>query len=174
MGKAMLWLEATTEVLNSLILSQKEMRKWWKRSWGKEYSLQFGFMLVRCTIDAVFILRQLQENHVDKNQNLCLAFVDLESAFDWVPRKVIWWAMQKRGIEEWIVRFVQAMYNSTRSKVRVLHWTPWEFLYGVDLVIITETEDELKMKLIKWKINLEAKGSTWMQKTKIMVSVVDL
>ena len=82
--------------------------------------------------------------------------------------------MQKRGIEEWIVRFVQAMYNSTRSKVRVLHWTPWEFLYGVDLVIITETEDELKMKLIKWKINLEAKESTWMQKTKIMVSVVNL
>ena len=27
--------------------------------------------------------------------------------------------------------------------------TPWEFLYDVDLVIITETEDELKMKLIK-------------------------
>ena len=28
-------------------------------------------------------------------------------------------AMRKLGIEEWIVRFVQAMYNNTRSRVRV-------------------------------------------------------
>ena len=27
--------------------------------------------------------------------------------------------MQKNGIEEWIVQFVQAIYNNTRSKVRV-------------------------------------------------------
>ena len=32
---------------------------------------------------------------------------------------VIWWAMRKLGIEEWSVRFVQAMYNNTRSRVRV-------------------------------------------------------
>ena len=27
--------------------------------------------------------------------------------------------MQKNGTEEWIVQFVQAFYNNTRSKVRV-------------------------------------------------------
>ena len=47
------------------------------------------------------------------------AFVDLEKAFDCVPREVIWWAMRKVGLEEWIVRFVQAMYKNNRSKVRV-------------------------------------------------------
>ena len=36
--------------------------------------------------------------------------------------------------------------------------TPWELLYADDLVIIAETEDELRMKLIKWKTNLETKG----------------
>ena len=46
------------------------------------------------------------------------AFVDLEKACDRVPRKVNWWAMRKLGIEEWIVRFVQAMYNNTRRRVR--------------------------------------------------------
>ena len=40
-----------------------------------------------------------------------MAFVDLEKAFDRVPRKVIWWAMRKLGVDEWIVRVVQdAMY----------------------------------------------------------------
>ena len=36
--------------------------------------------------------------------------------------------------------------------------TRWELLYIDDLVIFPETEDELRMKLIKWKTNLEAKN----------------
>ena len=103
-------------------------------------------------------------------------------------------AMRKLGIEEWIVRFVQAMYNNTRSRVRVnntysdefgvkvgVHQgsvlspllfvivlealscefrtgTPWELLYADDLVISAETEEGLKMKLNKWKTEMEAKG----------------
>ena len=48
-----------------------------------------------------------------------MAFVDLEKAFDRVPRKVIWWALRKLGVEEWIVRLVQGMYANARSHVRV-------------------------------------------------------
>ena len=48
-----------------------------------------------------------------------MAFVDLEKAFDRVPRKVIWWALRKLGVEEWIVRLVQGMYAKTRNHVRV-------------------------------------------------------
>ena len=74
--------------------------------------MQFGFMPGRGTTDAIFILRQLQEKQLAKIRKLYFAF---EKAFDRVPRNVIWWAMRKLGIEEWIVRFVQAMYNNTRS-----------------------------------------------------------
>ena len=92
------------------------------------------------------------------------------------------------------MRFVQAMYNNTRSRVRVnntysdefgvkvgVHQgsvlspllfvivlealshefrtgTPWELLYADDLVISAETEEGLKMKLNKWKTEMEAKG----------------
>ena len=48
-----------------------------------------------------------------------MAFVDLEKAFDRVPRKVIWWALRKLGVEEWIVRLVQGMYANARSRVRL-------------------------------------------------------
>ena len=48
-----------------------------------------------------------------------MAFVDLEKTFDRVPRKVIWWALRKFGVDEWIVRLVQCMYSSARSRVRV-------------------------------------------------------
>ena len=78
--------------------------------------MQFGFMPGRGTTDAIFILRQLQEKHLAKNKKLYFAFVDLEKAFDRVPRKVIWWAMQKLGIEEWIVRFVQATCKTPEAE----------------------------------------------------------
>ena len=48
-----------------------------------------------------------------------MAFVDLEKAFDRVPRKVIRWMLRKLGVEEWIVRLVQGMYANARSRVRV-------------------------------------------------------
>ena len=48
-----------------------------------------------------------------------MAFVDLEKAFDRVPRDVILWAMQKLGIYEWLVRLIQSMYKEVRSRVRV-------------------------------------------------------
>ena len=173
--------------------------------------MQFGFAPGRGTTDAIFILRRLQEKYLAKNRKLYFAFNELEKAFDQVPRKVIWWVMRKLGVEEWIVEFVQAMYNNTRSKVRVIKTysdefgvkvgvhlgsvlipilfiivlralprdfctgTPWELLYADDLVIIAETEDELRMKLIKWKTNLETKGlRVNVRKTKIMISGIDL
>ena len=76
--------------------------------------MQFDFIAGRGTTDAIFIIRQLQEKFLsrkdpnDKNLTLFFAFVDLEKAFDRVPRKVLWWAMREVGVEEWTVRLVQA------------------------------------------------------------------
>ena len=87
--------------------------------------MQFAFVHGRGTTDATFIIRQLQEKFLSmkdlsgKNLTLYFAFVDLEKAFDRVPRKVLWWAMRSLGIDEWIVRLVQAMYSNARSRVRV-------------------------------------------------------
>ena len=48
-----------------------------------------------------------------------MKFRDLEKAFDRVPREVVWWAMRKLGVEEWLVRAVKALYKNPRSCVRV-------------------------------------------------------
>ena len=81
--------------------------------------MQCGFMSGRGTTDAIFIVRQLQEKHLAANKLLYMAFVDLEKAFDRVPRDVIWWAMRKLEIDDWLVRLVRSMYKDVRSRVRV-------------------------------------------------------
>ena len=43
----------------------------------------------RGTIDAVFILRRLQEEYHAKGKKLYMCFVDLEKVFDRIPRKVL-------------------------------------------------------------------------------------
>jgi hypothetical protein len=94
-------------------------------------NMQFGFMAGRGTTDAIFIVRQLQEKLLAANKPLYLAFIDLEKAFDWVPRKVIWWSMCRLGIDEWLVRLVQSMYCYVKSRVRVGNDYSDEFPVGV-------------------------------------------
>ena len=80
---------------------------------------QFGFVPGRGTTDAIFVVRQLQKKYLAANKRLYMAFVDLEKAFDQVPRKVIWWVLRKLGVEERIVHLVQGMYANAQSRVCV-------------------------------------------------------
>ena len=50
-------------------------------------NIQFGFMPGKGTVDAIFIVRQLQERFLEKKKDLFYVFVDLEKVFDRVPRE---------------------------------------------------------------------------------------
>ena len=81
--------------------------------------MQFGFMPERGTIDAVFILRRLQEEYYAKGKKLCMYFVDSENAFDRISRKVLVWTMRKKGMPYVLVRSVMSLYEGAKTRVRV-------------------------------------------------------
>ena len=59
----------------------------------------------------------MQENFRVKGKKLYFGFVDLEKAFDRVPREVISWAMRKLGGEEWLVSAVMSyVYRCKNSR----------------------------------------------------------
>ena len=171
----------------------------------KVNDMQFGFMPGKGTTDAIFVVRQMQERHYEKRKKLYFAFVDLEKAFDRVPREVTRWALRKAGVEEWLVSAVMSMYEGARTAVRTnegnsdsfevkvgLHQgsvlspllfvivmdiisrglregLPWELLYADDLVLMADSEEGVKEKLLNWKMGMEQKGlKVNIGKTKIM------
>ena len=133
-------------------------------------------------------LRQLQEKHLAANKPFYMAFVDLEKAFDRVPRDVIWWARVRVGdgySEEFGVG-VGVHQGSVRSPLLFIivlealskefrTGCPWELLYADDLMISAGSKEELLVKVKTWKTEMEKKGlRVNMGKTKIMESGINL
>ena len=81
--------------------------------------MQFGFMPGRSTVDAIFILRRMQESYLKKNRKIFIYFVDLEKAFDRVPKKVIEWTLRKKLVPERLVQAVMLMYKGAKTWVQV-------------------------------------------------------
>ena len=93
--------------------------------------MQFGFMPER--VDAVFILRRMQEEYHAKGKKMYMCFVDPEKPFDRVPRKVLEWAMRKKGIPEVLVRSLMSLYEGAKTRVRVYSELSDEFEVKVQM-----------------------------------------
>ncbi len=66
-----------------------------------------------------------------KRKPLYYAFVDLEKAYDRVPREVVRWAMRDAGLDEWLVDTVMCMYSEARTVVQTDDGITEEFEVGV-------------------------------------------
>ncbi|KAK3512090.1 hypothetical protein QTP70_030351, partial [Hemibagrus guttatus] len=94
---------------------------------------QYGFMPRKSTTDAIFALRILMEKYRDGQRELHCVFVDLEKAYDRVPREELWYCMRKSGVAEKYVRVVQDMYERSRTVVRCAVGQTEEFKVEVEL-----------------------------------------
>ncbi|KAK3511784.1 hypothetical protein QTP70_021803, partial [Hemibagrus guttatus] len=110
---------------------------------------QYGFMPRKSTTDAIFALRILMEKYRDGQRELHCVFVDLEKAYDRVPREELWYCMRKSGVAEKYVRVVQDMYERSRTVVRCAVGQTEDF---------SESREQVEENLERWRFALERRG----------------
>lgn len=79
---------------------------------------QFGFMSGRSTMEAIFLIRQIMKRYREQKKDLHMIFIDLEKAYDKVPRNVMWWALEKKKVPTKYVNLIKDMYDNVVTSVR--------------------------------------------------------
>ncbi|KAK3519926.1 hypothetical protein QTP70_007777 [Hemibagrus guttatus] len=94
---------------------------------------------------------------------------NLEKAYDRVPREELWYCMRKSGVAEKYVRVVQDMYERSRTVVscavvmdqlseEVRQESPWTMMFADDIVICSESREQVEENLERWRFALERRG----------------
>ena len=66
----------------------------------------------------IFLIRQLMERCREQMKDMHMIFIDLEKAYDKVPRNVMWWALQKHKVSSKYITLIKDMYDNIVTSVR--------------------------------------------------------
>ena len=78
---------------------------------------QFSFMPRRSTTEAIFLIRQVMERFREQTKGLHLIFIDLEKAYDKIPRNVMWWSLDKHKVPSKYVTLIKDMYIKSHQSM---------------------------------------------------------
>ena len=87
----------------------------------------------RSITEAIYLLRRLTELCRDRKVDLHLVFIDLEKAYDRVPRDLVWSCLEQKGVLPAYIRVIKDMYEEGRTRVRMPGGPTDDFYVGMGL-----------------------------------------
>jgi Reverse transcriptase (RNA-dependent DNA polymerase) len=69
-------------------------------------------------MEAIFLITQLMERHREQKKDLHMIFIDLEKAYDKIPRNIMWWTLKRKLVLTKYVTLIKDMYTNTVTCVR--------------------------------------------------------
>ena len=94
---------------------------------------QQGSRKGRGTADGKYVLRQMVEKLLEVHGSMALGFVDLEKAFDTVPREMVMATLRWMGVPQAEVRMVEGTYEKTTARMVVGEGASEEFEVNIGL-----------------------------------------
>lgn len=67
----------------------------------------------------MFVLRQIIEKRLKVDRETHLAFIDLEKAYDSVPRNKLWKILTEIGLNKTLIRIMQLMYKESTAQIKI-------------------------------------------------------
>jgi hypothetical protein len=71
----------------------------------------------RSIIEAIFLIRQVMEQFREQKKDLHIVFINLEKAYEKIPRNVMWWVLDKHKVPTKYVTLIKDMYNNAMTSV---------------------------------------------------------
>ena len=94
---------------------------------------QCGFRPGRSTTDQVFTLHQICEKAWEFARPVYACFVDLEKAYDRVPRDLLWECLSEYDVDQELIRAIKSLYKRCTACVRLNGVKSSSFTVGVGL-----------------------------------------
>jgi hypothetical protein len=73
------------------------------------------------------------ERYREQKKDLHIIFINLEMAYDKVPRNVMWWALQKHKVSSKYITLIKDMYDNVVTSVRKNDKDTNDFLINIGL-----------------------------------------
>jgi Reverse transcriptase (RNA-dependent DNA polymerase) len=131
-------------------------------------------------MEAILLIRQLMERHREQKNDLHMIFIDLEKAYDKIPRNIMWWAFKRKLVLTKYVTLIKDMYTNVdgasdtfpikiglhQGSALILYIftlvmdeitkdiqedIPWCMLFADDVVLIDESRIGVNQKLELWR-----------------------
>jgi Reverse transcriptase (RNA-dependent DNA polymerase) len=122
-------------------------------------------------MEAIFLIRRLMERYQELKRDLHMIFIDLEKAYNKIPRNIMWWTLEKKRVPTKYVTLIKDIYTNVESSLSPYIFILvmdeitdiqgdilWCMLFADDVVLIDESRIGVDQKLEFLRQTLESKG----------------